>query len=206
MDEFTLKLQEKSLEDKETLSISIEQGLTSTPHVPTGAALAADLAALRATITLQKGHLSTAVSKAATEQNTLDGLEASLDALLVNTCKAAQTAAGNSRAKLAEMNIPLRKLGAPATQAPDAPANVRGRYGAMIGELDFQWDGAGRHVIYFGELAEDPNGPFTPCYVGTKSRCTLQNLVPGRMYYFRALVERNGLRSNPSELANHRAR
>jgi hypothetical protein len=42
--------------------------------------------------------------------------------------------------------------------------------------------------------------------VGTKSRCTLKNLVPGRMYYFRALVERNGLRSNPSELANHRAR
>ena len=206
MDEFALKLQDKTLEEKETTSIDIEQGLTTTNYVPTGAALAAALAAKRAEITTQKGQLSNAESKVVMEQNTLDGLEGQLDGLLVSTCTAAQSAVNGDRAKMDEMKIPLRKLGVPATQPPDAPTNVRGSYGDMNAEVDFQWDGEPGRLIYFGELAEDPNGPFTQAYVGSKSRCTLKNLVPGKMYYFRVTVERNGLRSNPSELANHRAR
>jgi hypothetical protein len=206
MDEFALKLQESTLDEKVTLSIDIEEGLTSTSHVPTGAALAAALAAKRALITTKNGDIATAESQLLVEQNALLALEGELDTLLVNTCKDAQKAVADDRAKMEEMNIPLRKIGTPATQPPDAPANVRGSYGDMNGEVDFQWDGQGRGVIYFGEIAEDPAGPFVQCYVGSKSRCTVKNKVPGQMYYFRLAVERNGLRSNPSELANHRAR
>jgi hypothetical protein len=207
VEEYALKLQEKSLADKETLSIDIEEGVTATAYVPTGAALAAALAGKRAAITTQKGDLSAAESAVATEQNALDVLEGELDGLLTETAKAAQTAVNGDRLKLEEMNFPLRAIGTPATQPPDAPTNVRGSYGDMNGEVDFQWDGdARRGVIYFGELAEDPAGPFMQCYVGPKSRCTVKNKTPGTMYYYRVTVERNGLRSNPSELANHRAR
>lgn len=206
MDEFALKLQEKTLEDKEALSIDIEGGLTSTAYVPTGAALAAALAAKRLAITNKKADLANAESAVTTEQNALLTLEGDLDVLLTNTCTAAQTAVAGDRDKMDEMKIPLRKIGAPATQPPEAPTNVRGSYGDMNGEVDFQWDGDGRNVIYFGELAEDPSGPFTQRYVGPKSRCTIRNLEPGKMYYFRVVVERNSRRSNPSELANHRAR
>jgi hypothetical protein len=76
----------------------------------------------------------------------------------------------------------------------------------MNGEVDWAWDGLGGRVIYFGEIADAPAGPFTQCYVGPKSSCTCKNMVPGKEYFFRVLVERNGLRSNPSELSNHRAR
>ena len=206
VDEFALKLHEKSLEEKETLSIDVEEGLTTTSYVATGAALAAALAAKRGLITTQKGNLSAAESAVATEENALSVLEGELDVLLTNTAKTAQTAVNNDRTKLEEMNFPLRKIGAPATQPPAAPTNVRGSYGDMNGEVDFQWDGEGRGSIYFGELAEDPAGPFMQCYVGPKSRCTVKNKESGKMYYYRAVVERNGLRSNPSELANHRAR
>lgn len=207
MDEFALKLQDISLDEKEALSIDIEEGLTSTSHVPTGAALAAALAAKRALITTKKADVSAAASQLSVEENGLLALEGELDALLTSTCKAAQSAVSDDRTKLEEMNIPLRKIGTPATQPPDAPANVRGSYGDMNGEVDFHWDGNGlRNVIYFGEIAEDPAGPFVSCYVGPKSRCTVKNKTPGQMYYFRLTVERNGLRSNPSELANHRAR
>lgn len=206
MDEFALKLQEKTLDEKETTSIDIEMGLVATAYVPTGAALAAALAAKRAAITTQKGHLATAESQVLTEQNTLNGLEAELDELLTDTCTTAQTAVAGDRPKMEEMNIPLRKIGVPATQPPDAPSNVRGAYGDMNGEADFLWNGEAGRLIYFGELADNPAGPFTQCYVGPKSRCTIKNLVPGQMYYFRVTVERNGMRSNPSEIANHRAR
>ncbi len=207
MDEFALKLQESTLDDKVTVSIDIEEGLTTTSHVPTGAALAAALAAKRALITTKKSDIATAESQLLVEQNGLLALEGELDALLVSTCKDAQKAVSNDRAKMEEMNIPLRKIGTPATQPPDAPTNVRGSYGDMNGEVDFQWDGNGlRNVIYFGEIAEDPAGPFVQCYVGPRSSCTVKNKVPGQMYYFRVVVERNGMRSNPSELANHRAR
>jgi hypothetical protein len=206
MDEFALKLQESTLDDKVTLSIDIEEGLTSTAYVPTGATLAAALAAKRALITTQKADVATAESQLLVEQNALDTLEGELDTLLTDTCKAAQTAVSSDRDKLEEMNIPLRKIGTPATQPPDAPTNVRGSYGDMNGEVDFQWDGERGRLIYFGEIAEDPAGPFVQCYVGPKSRCTVKNKTPGQMYYFRVTVERNGLRSNPSELANHRAR
>jgi hypothetical protein len=206
MEEYALKLKEKTLEEKESTCIGIEQGLTGTGHVPTAAALAAALAAKRGQITTQKGVLANAESLVVAEQNGLDTLESELDGLLTETCKAAQSAVGGDRDKMAEMNIPLRRLGAVSGQVPDAPTNVRGSYGDMIGEVDFQWDGMGRGVIYFGELAEDPNGPFTQSYVGSRSRCTCKNLVAGKMYYFRVTAERNGLRSNASELANHRAR
>lgn len=206
MDEFALKLLEKALEEKEATSIDIEMGLVATAYVPTGAALAAALGAKRAAITTQKGHVATAESQVVTEQNVLNGLEGELDGLLVSTCTTAQTAVSSDRDKMEEMKIPLRKIGTPATQAPDAPTNVRGSYGDMDKEVDFQWDGGGRGTIYFGEVATDPNGPFTQGYVGAKSRGTLKNMVSGQMYYFRVTVERNGLRSNPSELANHRAR
>jgi hypothetical protein len=207
MDEYALKLGDKSLEDKETLSIDIEEGLTTTSYVPTGATLAAALAAKRALITTQKADLSAAESAVTTEQNALNTLEEELDVLLDSTAKAAQSAVSGDRAKLEEMNFPLRAIGTPATQPPDAPTNVRGSYGDMNGEVDFQWDGNGRRgVIYFGELAEDPAGPWMQCYVGPKSRCTVKNKTSGAMYYYRVTVERNGMRSNPSELANHRAR
>ncbi len=206
MDEFALKLLEKGLEEKESLSIDIEEGLTTTAYVPTGAALAAALAAKRVEITTQKGLLSNAESKVVMEQNALNNLEGELDVLLTSTCTTAQSAVDGDRDKMEEMNIPLRKIGAPATTPPDAPTNVRGSYGDMNGEVDFQWDGERGRLIYFGELAEDPAGPFTQCYVGSKSRCTVKNKTPGAMYYFRVTVERNGMKSNPSELANHRAR
>src|SRR5436309_1768706 len=67
MDEFALKLQDKTLEDKETLSIDIEEGLTTTTYVPTGAALVTALSGKRAAITLQKGKVSVAESKVAME-------------------------------------------------------------------------------------------------------------------------------------------
>ena len=206
MDEFALKLQEKTLEEKETLSIDIEEGLTTTSYVSTGATLAAALAAKRTDITNKKTDISGAKSALEMEENALLALEGGLDDLLLSTCSAAQDAVNGDRDKMEEMNIPLRKIGTPSTTPPDAPTNVRGSYGDMNGEVDFQWDGLGPRVIYFGELGEDPNGPFTQCYVGPKSRCTVKNKTPGTMYYFRVSVERNGLRSNPSELANHRAR
>jgi len=180
--------------------------LTTTSYVATGAALAAALAAKRALITTKKGDLSNADSKVVMEQNALLTLEEELDVLLTSTCTAAQTAVSGDRTKMEEMNIPLKKIGVPSTTPPDSPTNVRGSYGDMNGEVDYQWDGEKGRVIYFGELAEDPAGPFVQCYVGSKSRCTVKNKTPGGMYYFRVTVERNGRKSNPSELANHRAR
>jgi hypothetical protein len=206
MDEFALKLQEKSLEDKEPLSIDIEEGLTTTSYVPTGVALAAALASKRAAITVKKSDISGAASALQTEENALVVLEEELDVLLTSTCSTAQAAVNGDRAKMEEMNIPLRKIGTPATTPPDAPTNVRGSYGDMNGDVDFQWDGEKGRVIYLGEIAEDPAGPFVQCYVGSKSRCTVKNKTPGAMYFFRVTVERNGMKSNPSELANHRAR
>jgi hypothetical protein len=207
VDEFALKLQERSLEDKLSLCIDMEQGLTTTSYVATPNPTVANLAAKRAAIGVQQGKVSAAESKLEMEVNALGTLESELDTMLTDSATNSQTAVSADRDKMTELKIPLRKIGAPSTTPPDAPTNVRGSYGDMNGEVDFQWDGNGqRNVIYFGELAEDPAGPWVQCYVGSKSRCTVKNKTPGGMYYFRVTVERNGRKSNPSELANHRAR
>jgi len=206
MDEFALKLSEKTLDDKVALCIDLEQGLTTTSYVSTPNPSVVTLSGKRAAIATQQGKVSAAESKLEMEQNALDTLEGELEVLLTASASDSQKAVNGNRDKMAEMKIPLRKIGAPNTTVPDAPTNVRGSYGDMNGEVDFAWDGIGGRVIYFGEIADNPAGPFAQCYVGPKSRCTIPNLVSGKEYFFRVAVERNGMRSNPSELSNHRAR
>lgn len=205
MIERALKLHEKSLDDKIQLCIDLEQGLTTTNYVATPKYTPAQLAAKRAAIDVQRGKVSQAESKLEMEQNDLDALETDLDATLEESAGDSETVVQSDRDKLTELKIPLRKIGAPSTEVPTAPSNVRGSYGDLNGEVDWMWDANGRNVLYFGEIAEAPGGPFAPCYAGKKSRCTSKSMVSGKEYFFRVTVERNGIRSNPSELANHRA-
>jgi hypothetical protein len=56
-----------------------------------------------------------------------------------------------------------------------------------------------------GAKAEDPKGPWTQFYVGTKSSCTATELNPGQMYYFRVRALGTSGLSPWSDIAQKRA-
>lgn len=205
MIERALKLHEKSLDDKINLCIDLEQGLSNTSHVPTPKFTPAQLAAKRTAIDTQRGNVAQAESQLQMEQNSLAALVTDLEVTLEESAEHSESVVLSDRVKLAELKIPLRKIGAPSTEVPPVPTNVRGSYGDLNGEVDWMWDAVGRNLLYFGEIAQSAAGPWTQVYAGKKSRFTSKNLVSGQEYFFRVACERNDLRSNPSELANHRA-
>jgi len=66
------------------------------------------------------------------------------------------------------------------------PANLAASGGDLDGTVDLAWDAIRRGVqSYVAEQATAPSGPWTQCYVGKSSKCTVTGLTSGTQYWFR---------------------
>jgi hypothetical protein len=66
-----------------------------------------------------------------------------------------------------------------------APQDLSGTAGDQEGEVDLMWTAVVGRDTYIGEQASSATGPWTQCYVGKKSTCTVKGLTSGQLYYFR---------------------
>lgn len=73
---------------------------------------------------------------------------------------------------------------APVGQLPQ-PASLAASGGDLDGTVDLTWDAIRRGVqTYVAEQAAAPSGPWTQCYVGKPSKCTVTGLTSGTQYWF----------------------
>ena len=73
---------------------------------------------------------------------------------------------------------------APVGQLPQ-PANLVATGGDLEGTVDLSWDALRRSVqTYIAQQALSPSGPWTQCYVGKASSCTVTGLTSGTQYWF----------------------
>src|ERR1017187_5904462 len=73
----------------------------------------------------------------------------------------------------------LQAARAPVGQLPQ-PANLVATGGDLEGTVDLSWDALRRGVqTYIAQQALSPNGPWTQCYVGKASSCTVPGLTSG---------------------------
>jgi hypothetical protein len=66
-----------------------------------------------------------------------------------------------------------------------APQDLNGTTGDQDGEVDLMWTAVVGRDTYLGEQAVAATGPWTQCYVGKKSSCTVKGLTSGQLFYFR---------------------
>ena len=65
------------------------------------------------------------------------------------------------------------------------PQNLHATGGDMDGTVDVAWDPIKRGVqAYIAERALSSSGPWTQCYVGKPSSCTIAGLTSGTQYWF----------------------
>ena len=73
----------------------------------------------------------------------------------------------------------LQAARAPVGQLPQ-PANLVATGGDLDGTVDLSWDALRRGVqTYIAQQATSPSGPWTQCYVGKASSCTVTGLTSG---------------------------
>ena len=73
---------------------------------------------------------------------------------------------------------------APVGQLPQ-PANLVATGGDLEGTVDLSWDALRRGVqTYIAQQATSPSGPWTQCYLGKASSCTVTGLTSGTQYWF----------------------
>ena len=73
---------------------------------------------------------------------------------------------------------------APVGQLPQ-PANFVATGGDLEGAVHLSWDALRRSVqTYIAQQAISPRGPWTQCYVGKASSCTVTGLTSGTQYWF----------------------
>jgi hypothetical protein len=78
----------------------------------------------------------------------------------------------------------LQAARAPVGQLPQ-PANFVATGGDLEGTVDLSWDALRRGVqTYIAQQAILPSGPWTQCYVGKASSCTVTGLTSGTQYCF----------------------
>lgn len=205
MTQAALKLDEKNLDQAMDLGVEMEEGLKNKPAFATVAPTPAAMATRRGAIATQRGKLALATGKLAEEQSALDALELDYRNSLTAQAGSAILAVSGDAAQLEGANIPLRKAGTPASDAPPPLENVSGTYGDLSGEVDWQWNAKpGR--VYIAETGTTAAGPFAFAYSGTRSRFTSKNHPPGSEVFLRVKCTCNGFESNWSQLASHRAR
>ena len=78
----------------------------------------------------------------------------------------------------------LQAARAPVGQLPQ-PASLVATGGDLEGTVDLSWDTLWRGVqAYIAQQATKPSGPWTQCYVGKASNCTVTGLTSGTQYWF----------------------
>ena len=94
---------------------------------------------------------------------------------------------GNKSPTLCRIGINPESFGtvrAPVGQLPQ-PANLVATGGDLEGTVDLSWDALRRGVqTYIAQQATSPSGPWTQCYVGKASSCTVTGLTSGTQYWF----------------------
>lgn len=201
-----LKLGEKTLDEKLDQSVSIGQGLNANAAFSTVVPSVSDVAVIRTNIAAKRAAIATAEATLADLKNDLAQLDNDHDMALSKQVNNALDLANHVKAVVEAANIPLREPGAPMTDNPPAPENLRATYGDMPSEIDWMCDSASRKSTYILETATDPNGPWTQQYVGTKSRATTSGHASGELVYGRIKCVCNGLHSPWSQVVTQRAR
>ena len=79
----------------------------------------------------------------------------------------------------------LQAARAPVGTLPQL-ASLAATGGGLDGTVGLTWDAIRRGVqTYVAEQATAPSGPWTQCYVGKSSKCTVTGLTSGTEYWFR---------------------
>ena len=87
-----------------------------------------------------------------------------------------------------------------------APQNLSATAGDHGGTMDLDWDAIRRGVqTYVAEYATSPTGTWTQGYIGRSSKCTVEGLTPGTLYYFRVKAVGASGASEYSDIAEKRA-
>jgi hypothetical protein len=203
-DIFALKLQEKDVDATVQLSVNMEQGLTTTGHVPTPEPSVATLASKRGDIATKKGQVAAAQSALTMKEDELETLRGELGDLLTKSARHSQDAVEADRTKMGELKIPLRAIGQKTTDNPPPISGLTVTDGDISGESDWSWPARrpGR-PLYILETAPSAAGPYTAVYTGTRSRYTTRTAA-GVELWARVSVELNGFRSDPSDPVSFR--
>ena len=86
------------------------------------------------------------------------------------------------------------------------PANLAATGGDHDGTVDLAWDPIKRGVqTYIAQQAAASGGPWTQCYIGKASRCTVTGLTSGTQYWFQVSAIGAGGPSPWSDPATKRA-
>ena len=138
------------------------------------------------------------------KEDELDTLRLDLGELLTQSARDSQSVVNADRAKMTELNIPLRAVGQTTTDNPPPITGLVVTDGDMSGESDWSWPARrpGR-PLYILETATSAAGPYTAVYTGTKSRHTTHS-APGAEIWARVIVELNSFRSDPSAAVSFR--
>ena len=99
-----------------------------------------------------------------------------------------QGASAGNEAKINSAGFQTKAAGTPTTSLP-APTNVSASGGDLEGELDGQWDAVQKAKTYVVQCRLHPEnaapGPWAQAKITTRSRLTLEGLIPGTVYAIR---------------------
>lgn len=99
-----------------------------------------------------------------------------------------QGASAGNEAKINSAGFQTKAAGTPTTSLP-APTSVSASGGDMEGEMDGQWDAVNKAKTYAVQCRLHPEnappGPWQQAKLSTRSRVTLEGLIPGTLYAIR---------------------
>jgi hypothetical protein len=187
MAEIALKLDDLSRNEKKTLGMSIKTGLTGNVKFPAPDPTPAEIGTDVAGVETAETNVGTAEGHLAMEREALRVAVAKLDTTLTASAKNAIDTT-TDEVDLRSANYPLKGARTPVGIL-DAPGNVHASDGDTNNSSDLQWDAQRRATGYVGEIAEAEAGPYRQVYIGTKSRCTVLDLDPTKLYFARICTQ-----------------
>ncbi len=184
MAQVALKLREKTVDEKLTLTQTVVGSMTGNASFATPSPPLAGLTSAASAVTAKRAEVASAETALATRQSELDTLVQQLEQLLTQEASYVQNASQGDETKILSASMPVKDQAAPIGPLP-APGNLRASGGDLEGTCDGMWDPVSGRDTYIAEYATNVAGPWTQFYVGKKSSATASGLASGQLYFFR---------------------
>jgi hypothetical protein len=165
---------------------NVVSAMTANPAFPTPLVPLADLTAQ---ITVVEGKIAEEAAARTAWQTAKWQLQQEvdeLDAMGVMQARYVGGVAQGDQAVIESSGYPITSARTPVGALP-APTNLIAVPG-QTGAANVKCPTIRGAAVYVWEYAADPTGPWTEVYRGTRSRCSVPDLVPGAVAWFRVCV------------------
>jgi hypothetical protein len=113
-----------------------------------------------------------------------------------------QAQSGGDATKILSAGFDVRKKGQPVDKV-EKVQNLRYEPTDVTGSADLRWNGADNatnYQVFENEIGSEQEDAWEPVAFTSKARFTVENLQPGKTYWFRVVaIGRKGLVSTPSQ-------